>query len=115
VPVSTDLSISCCRVIFFAGSFFFDFDSVVVPVFAAGAVVVAVAAGAVVVVVAAGAVVVAAAPVSVAWASAWLAGKDANAIVAAIKQSLCMKTSNCPFYNAVSVILWRCTTQAAIK
>jgi hypothetical protein len=112
VPVSIDLSISCCRVIFFAACFFAGFagSGVVVSVFAAGAGVVVAAAGGVVVAAAggvaaggaaAGAAGVVAAPVfGGVWASPRPAGNTTNAIVAKIKESTgirkrrCMKSSN---------------------
>lgn len=114
MPLAIDLSISCCRVIFFAAFFFAGFDGSVVAasVLAAGAVVV-------VVVAAAGG---GAAGVVAVWASTMPPGTDTNAIVAkiseifGIKESRCMKSSNAgPARNAVSVIPWHRTMQAAIN
>jgi hypothetical protein len=108
VPLSIDLSISCRRVIFFAAFFLRGFADVVV-----------VAAGSV----AAGAVAAGAAPVfGAVCASPTPAGKAANAIVAAIKETvgmkeiLGMKTSNAvQGRNAISVSPWHWAMQAAFS
>jgi hypothetical protein len=108
VPLSIDLSISCRRVIFFAAFFLRGFADVVVVVVAAGAV-------------AAGAAAAGVAPVfGAVCASPTPAGKAANAIVAAIKEtvgmkeSLGMKTSNAvQGRNAISVSPRHCVMQAA--
>ncbi|WP_363318147.1 hypothetical protein [Bradyrhizobium sp.] len=119
MPLSIDLSISCCRVIFFAAFFFEGFAVSVgdVSVFAAGAVEVVAAGGVAAGAVAAGAGVAGAAPpLGVVWASTRPAGMDIMAMVAAIKESLCMKNSKCcPVCNADSVIPGHRTMQAAFN
>lgn len=99
MPLSTDLSISCCLVIFFA-AFFFAGSPALVSVVAAGAVVVVAAGG-----VAAGAVVVV--PVGGVWAGTMPAGKDTNRTAAAVRKSLCMENSKVAGpRNGASVIPW---------
>ncbi len=93
MPLSIDLSISCCRVIFFFAAFFFaGLAGSAAVVVAAGAAVVAAAGGgaaAAGAVAAAGGVAAGAAPeLGAVWANPMADGNDTDAIVAAIKQSL---------------------------